>query len=168
MHLETAIVKFKILIYIYLSRRFQQSCWVQAKIDNQTSPFHVDNHSKSNNSQENSIATHHKFLTSYFLSVDEEITTESDQYGDHELQLIMEYKAKELENDDELNNKKEKKPSKDKEKSISSQALSDGYEKVVPKHGDVLLHKMISTIKRNPGQVLRYTLILRQFIFYLY
>jgi len=33
----------------------------------------------------------------------------------------------------------------------------EGWEKVVPTHGDELLHKMVEIIQKNPGQVLRYT-----------
>jgi len=33
----------------------------------------------------------------------------------------------------------------------------EGLEKVVPIHGDELLHKMVEVIQKNPGQVLRYT-----------
>jgi len=33
----------------------------------------------------------------------------------------------------------------------------EGWEKVIPSHGDDLLHKMVEVIQRNPGQVLRYT-----------
>jgi len=32
----------------------------------------------------------------------------------------------------------------------------DVYEKVLPRHGDEYSHKFISTIQRNPGQILRY------------
>lgn len=34
-------------------------------------------------------------------------------------------------------------------------ADADGYEKVLPKHGDALFHKFVSVIQENPGQVLR-------------
>ena len=30
----------------------------------------------------------------------------------------------------------------------------EGWEKVVPTHGDELLHKMVEIIQKNPGQVL--------------
>ena len=30
----------------------------------------------------------------------------------------------------------------------------EGWEKVVPSHGDELLHKMVEVIQKNPGQVL--------------
>jgi len=33
----------------------------------------------------------------------------------------------------------------------------EGWEKVIPTHGDELLHKMVEVIQKNPGQVLRYT-----------
>jgi len=32
----------------------------------------------------------------------------------------------------------------------------DVYEKTVPRHGDEYTHKLVSTIQKNPGQVLRY------------
>ena len=86
--------------------------------------------------------------------VDEELAIESDNYSDHELQLLKEYRSKEVENDDSnYDSKKDNKRSKNKSKSAA--VSSDGYEKSAPRHGDILLHKMISTIKRNPGQVLR-------------
>ena len=127
------------------------------EIDNPQSLLKVENSSKSNISQRNTESTKQTYLTSYFIAVDEEISIKSEQYGDHELQLLMEYKSKEVENEDcFVSDRKEKKPHKDKAKNCRlSQQSSDRYEKAIPKHGDVLLHKMISTIKRNPGQVLR-------------
>merc|ERR1712150_425692 len=115
--------------------------------------------SQLNEPQENSISSEQICFTPYFLSVDEELTNETDHEGDHALQLYMDYKSKELENDDDVSNgKKVKNTLSQKPKTANlSQGSSDGYEKTIPKHGDVLLHKMISTIKRNPGQVLRYT-----------
>ena len=113
--------------------------------------------SQLNDPQENSISSEQICFTPYFLSVDEELTNETDLEGDHALQLYMDYKSKELENDDDGNNGKKVKNilSQKSKTSNLSQGSSDGYEKTIPKHGDVLLHKMISTIKRNPGQVLR-------------
>jgi len=32
----------------------------------------------------------------------------------------------------------------------------DVYEKAVPRHGDEFTHKLVSTVQKNPGQVLRY------------
>ena len=131
------------------------------EIDNLQSLLKVENSSKSNISQRNTESTKQTYLTSYFIAVDEEIAIKSEQYGDHELQLLMEYKSKEVENENcDISERKEKKSHKDKTKNSQlSQQSSDRYEKSIPKHGDVLLHKMISTIKRNPGQVLRYVLV---------
>ena len=139
------------------------------EIDNPQSQLKVEISSKSNISQKNTDSTKRTYLTSYFIAVDEEISIKSEQYGDHELQLLMEYKSKEVENEDcVISERKEKKQHKDKTKNSQlSQQSSDRYEKAIPKHGDVLLHKMISTIKRNPGQVLRYVLISNNFhLFY--
>ena len=36
----------------------------------------------------------------------------------------------------------------------SSSSGGEGWEKVVPSHGDELLHKMVEVIQKNPGQVL--------------
>lgn len=139
------------------------------EIDNPQSLLKVENSSKSVISPRNTESTKRTNLNSYFIAVDEEIAIKSEQYGDHELQLLMEYKSKEVENEDGLNSeRKEKKPHKDKTRNSQlSQQSSDRYEKAIPKHGDVLLHKMISTIKRNPGQVLRYVLISNN-IYYLF
>ena len=139
------------------------------EIDNPQSQHKAENSSKSIISPRNTESTKQTFLTSYFIAVDEEIAIKSEQYGDHELQLLMEYKSKEVENEDGYNSeRKDKKSHKDKTKNSQlSQQSSDRYEKAIPKHGDVLLHKMISTIKQNPGQVLRYVLISNN-IYYLF
>ena len=72
------------------------------EIDNPQSLLKVENSSKSNISEKNIESTKQTYLTSYFIAVDEEIAIKSEQYGDHELQLLMEYKSKEVENENRL------------------------------------------------------------------
>ena len=65
---------------------------------------------RQNISEKNIESTKQTYLTSYFIAVDEEIAIKSEQYGDHELQLLMEYKSKEVENENcDISERKEKK-----------------------------------------------------------
>ena len=129
----------------------------KCEIDNRNPQANVNDYSQRNSFHQNSKLEVPKYFMPYFLAVDEELVMESDHYSDHELQLLKEYRSKEVENDNSnYDSKKENKHTKNKSKSAAvSQGSSDGYEKSLPRHGDILLHKMISTIKRNPGQVLR-------------
>ena len=95
-------------------------------------------------------------FTPYFLAVDEEVFIENDQFNDHERKLLIEYKAKDMEKDDISQTfKSDDKKGTRKSKCNAASQATDTYEKVMPKHGDVFLHKMITTIERNPGQVIR-------------
>ena len=87
------------------------------------------------------------YFTPYFLSVDEEVI--NDSADNHEQQLLEKYKSNDLQEGENL-----QKPHKTKRESASNGTL-DSYEKSKPKHGDVFLHKMITTINKNPGQVIR-------------
>ena len=87
------------------------------------------------------------YFTPYFLSVDEEVI--NDSADNHEQQLLAKYKSNDLQEGENL-----QKPHKNKRESVSNGTL-DSYEKSKPKHGDVFLHKMITTINKNPGQVIR-------------
>ena len=87
------------------------------------------------------------YFTPYFLSVDEEVI--NDSADNHEQQLLAKYKSNDLQEGENL-----QKPLKNKRESVSNGTL-DSYEKSKPKHGDVFLHKMITTINKNPGQVIR-------------
>ena len=80
----------------------------------------------------------------FYIAVDEESTDEV--LSDRERQLLVEYQKQERISDEKVNNANDK--------SVASG--DDGYEKVLPKHGDALFHKMLSVIKRNPGQILRW------------
>ena len=64
---------------------------------------------------------------------------------DHERELLLEYKMKESKLSDEKVVAGASGGGKD----------ADGYEKVLPKHGDAFFHKMKTVIEENPGQVLR-------------
>ena len=86
-------------------------------------------------------------FTPYFLSVDEEFI--NDSADNHEQQLLAKYKSNDLQEGENL-----QKPHKNKRESASNGTL-DSYEKSKPKHGDIFLHKMITTINKNPGQVIR-------------
>ncbi len=45
---------------------------------------------------------------------------------------------------------------------IAGSGGEDGrYEKALPCHGDELAHKLISIVQKNPGQILRYSTVLR-------
>ena len=127
-------------------------------LDNQTDSRCINNVPLNNSPTKCSIATPtHTYFTPYFLAVEEEELHETAQINDHEIQLLSEYKSKEGEIEDKFQNtKKEGKASLTKTKrEVVSHESSDSYEKTLPKHGDIHLHKMISTINRNPGQVIR-------------
>lgn len=66
---------------------------------------------------------------------------------DHERELLLEYKMKESKLSDE----------KAIGGAVGGGKDADGYEKVLPKHGDAFFHKMKTVIEENPGQVLRYS-----------
>lgn len=40
-----------------------------------------------------------------------------------------------------------------------SSISTEMYEKTMPAHGDQMFHRLISTIQKHPGQILRYKLI---------
>ena len=129
-----------------------------SSLDNQPDSRGLNNIPLSNSSKKCSTATTtHTIFTPYFLAVEEEDIRETDQINDHERQLLSEYKSKEGGIEDKLQNmKKEGKGTLTKTKrEVVSHESSDSYEKTLPKHGDIHLHKMISTISRNPGQVIR-------------
>ena len=131
---------------------------VASNIDNQIDLKCLDNIPLNNSSNYCSIVTTTDMIfIPYFLAVEEEVLHQTDKINDHERQLISEYKSKECGIEDQLQNmEKEGKCSKNKTKrEIASNESSDSYEKTLPKHGDIYLHKMISTINRNPGQVIR-------------
>ena len=107
-----------------------------------------------------SPSTTYAHFTPFFLAVEEELLTEVVQCDDHEKQLLVEYKIKEMENmpvegNVQNVNTKTKGVVSKKKHVVVPQAVSDNYEKVVPKHGDVFLHKMSTILSRNPGQVIR-------------
>ena len=127
-------------------------------LDNQTNSRCLNNIPLNNSPTKCSIVTTtHTFFTPYFLAVEEEDLHETAQINDHERHLLSEYKSKEGGIEDKLQNmKKEGKGSLTKTKrEVVSHESSDSYEKTLPRHGDIHLHKMISTINRNPGQVIR-------------
>ena len=113
-------------------------------------------------------------FTSLFLYVEEEWDVFSDgmqwsgnKLSDHERELFTEYKMKEMDTIDSQKGECEAKNinvDKKEKKAVIMQrnhievegtGLPDTYEKAVPTHGDIYLHKMICTISKNPGQVLR-------------
>ena len=81
---------------------------------------------------------------SYFIAVEEESTSNQSDLSEHERQLLIDYKTKEsiAEVEDEKGNKK-----------VGNG--QDGYEKVLPRHGDVGFYKFITTINKYPGHILR-------------
>jgi len=77
----------------------------------------------------------------FYIWVEEESLT--PKISEHEMSLLMEYKAKEaLDHVVETSGK--------------NKAGGDSYEKTLPSHGDDFFHKFISVIQNNPGQILRY------------
>lgn len=91
-------------------------------------------------------ATRKGRLRSAYVWVEEEGVRQGvNQKSDHATNLLMEYQAQEA-------LEKIVQPAK----KIASGGF-DTYEKSVPSHGDVYLHKMICVLQDNPGQVLRYT-----------
>ena len=124
----------------------------------------------------NSNASMAKLCTGHFnaifLAVEEENlgnTSQSSKFqqkdlSEHERQLLLEYKTKEA-----LDSEEESFSSKSSTQKNSSNGgkqgkvavpskppLTDSYEKVVPRHGDMGFHKFLSVIQKNPGHVLRY------------
>ena len=94
------------------------------------------------------------YFTPYFLSVDEEFMNVSTDH--HEQQLLAKYKSNDLQDGENVQKQLEPKYSAQKSKrETASNGTLDSYEKSKPKHGDVFLHKMITTINKNPGQVIR-------------
>ncbi len=84
----------------------------------------------------------------YFLAVDEEHLNTDKALPEHDRHLLLEYRARE---------EAEAAKSKGKVSSASGGGGDhDGYEKSLPKHGDVWFHKFASVVRQNPGQVLRY------------
>ena len=82
----------------------------------------------------------------YFIAVEEESSNEPfDDMSEHERQLLVDYKHKESMVEDEKSSKKTK----------SVPEGQDGYEKVIPRHGDLGFHKFITTINKHPGHILR-------------
>merc|ERR1711892_45395 len=77
----------------------------------------------------------------FYIWVQEEAMTQ--KASEHEMSLLMEYKAKEAIEHVVGAGK-------------GSKTGSDTYEKSVPSHGDEFFHKFISVIQNNPGQILRY------------
>eukprot|EP00092_Neocalanus_flemingeri_P022608 GFUD01024521.1.p1 GENE.GFUD01024521.1~~GFUD01024521.1.p1 ORF type:complete len:440 (-),score=140.18 GFUD01024521.1:448-1767(-) len=78
----------------------------------------------------------------FYIWVQEESLT--PKMSEHEMSLLMEYKAKEaLDHVVESSGK-------------GGNTGGDTYEKTVPSHGDEFFHKFISIIQNNPGQILRY------------
>lgn len=101
-------------------------------------------------------------LKPYYLWVDEETdlrledkfcSGQSNAFLDeHERRLWTEYKAREAGSGLDW--------AADGAAGVDSRAPfkraeHEGYEKTVPMHGDLHMQKMISTIKKNPGQILR-------------
>jgi pre-rRNA-processing protein TSR4 len=79
----------------------------------------------------------------FYIWVQEESLT--PRISEHEMSLLMEYKAKEA-----LDHVVES------GKASKTGGGGDTYEKTVPSHGDEFFHKFISVIQNNPGQILRY------------
>jgi len=77
----------------------------------------------------------------FYIWVQEESLT--PKISEHEMSLLMEYKAKEA-----LDHVVES--------GKASKTGGDTYEKTIPSHGDEFFHKFISVIQNNPGQILRY------------
>ncbi len=84
----------------------------------------------------------------FYLAVDEERFAAATGLTEHEKQLLRDYQEKEHLTGGESNSEP---------KQGSKGGDADRYEKVLPKHGDVLFHKFVSVVQQNPGQVLRYT-----------
>jgi len=78
----------------------------------------------------------------FYIWVQEESL--SPKISEHEMSLLMEYKAKEALDHVVENSGK------------GSKTGGDTYEKTIPSHGDEFFHKFITVIQNNPGQILRY------------
>lgn len=88
---------------------------------------------------------------SFYLYVEEETLEKQDSTSltDHERQLLLEYKAKEAENMRmEASNPR-------RGASKAEDSSGDGYEKALPKHGDLWVYKFISILQEYPGQLIR-------------
>ena len=75
--------------------------------------------------------------------------------SEHERQLLLEYKTKEA-LEEESSKTPKNRQSQGKVAVPASKPLTDSYEKVAPRHGDIGFHKFLSVIQKNPGHVLRY------------
>ena len=95
------------------------------------------------------------FFKSYFIAVEEESRIDHSDLSEHERQLLIDYKTKESTAGDEYEDHE-----KGRKKQKNSNDAQDGYEKVIPKHGDVGFYKFVSAINENPGHVLRYMIFL--------
>ncbi len=77
-----------------------------------------------------------------YLYVEEERDKEVNRESEHETRLAEEYKVSSA-------------AAMVEELRGNDQTEDGRYEKSVPKHGDVLFHKFVSVLQRNPGQVIR-------------
>ena len=85
-------------------------------------------------------------IAAHYLWVGEEKESDSGERGEalkEEERLLQEYKAREA-----LEGAMGQGGAK------GGSSAGEGWEKVVPSHGDELLHKMVEVIQKNPGQVL--------------
>ena len=131
---------------------------IASNLDNQDDSRYLNNMSLTNTSTKvSNVTTTNIFFTPYFLAVEEEMLGDNDHCYEHERQLLSEYKSKESGNEDNYQNlKAEGKGAVTKTKrNVVAHESSDIYEKTLPKHGDIHLYKMISTINKNPGQIIR-------------
>ena len=124
-------------------------------LDNKNGSSYLNISVTNNSVSSSNVITTHSHFTPYFLAVEEEILSESDHCNDHERQLLSEYKAKSEDEGNSQNVIKGKGAITKTKGVVASHGSSDNYEKTLPKHGDIYLYKMISTINRNPGQVIR-------------
>ena len=84
-------------------------------------------------------------LVPHYIWVDEEVeSTTPAPLTDHERQLLMEYKAKEA-----------MEAAAGGAGGGGGKTEGDMYEEAVPCHGDEFLHRIITVMQENPGQILR-------------
>ncbi|XP_030370260.1 programmed cell death protein 2-like [Scaptodrosophila lebanonensis] len=99
-------------------------------------------------------------LKSFYIAVDVEKSTMHENYDgalsmDHIRDLYQEYKRRD---EDPARSPLSVAPSGSAVGAASEPVEEqESYEKTFPAHGDVMFHNFITTIQRNPGQVLRYS-----------
>jgi len=123
----------------------------EIEMDDEDSNVAIDSPEVGNTNIPHLFATANREVSSkglkidpFYIWVQEESLT--PKMSEHEMSLLMEYKAKEA-----LDHVVDS-----GSKSGKTAGGGDTYEKTIPSHGDEFFHKFITVIQNNPGQILRY------------